>query len=337
MKSFGWALIGPGKIAHRFAGAVQTMEGAQLIAVHGRDPLRAAVFAQQWSRPDKPVESAQPIEAILTDERIDGIYIATPHAFHAGAIRQCLAAGKPVLCEKPLVPNLSQGLDMVSLARRQRVFLMEAVWTRFLPVYAEVQDWLRSGAIGCIRGIQSSFCIDIPLNSTSRTHDPAQAGGALLDIGLYNLTMTRWVLQAALGNCPPLQSLNACGVIGPSGVDHRVSATFEFTDGVTSQFICAFDAHADNGLRIIGENGQITIPRRFWEATVAELHVEGQQTISINRPFRINGFEGEIEVAMAAIGRGDIESPLMSHEDTLATLEWMDRIRAIIGVKYPFE
>lgn len=337
MKPFGWAIIGPGKIAHRFADAVQHMDAVKLISVNGRDPVRASAFAQKWSRHGEPVAVARDIESLLKDDRIEGIYVATPHAFHAEAIRRCIAAGKPVLCEKPLVPNRSQGLGVVALARQHHVFLMEAVWTRFLPVYAVVQDWLRSGAIGRVRGIQSSFCIDMPFNAASRTHDPAQAGGALLDIGIYNLTMTRWALHAAMGQCPPLQSLHATGVVGPSGVDHRVGATLEFADGVVSQFICGFDASADNGFRIIGEHGVISIPARFWEATDAELQVAGKEALSVRRPFRINGFEGEIEEAMGAIRRGDIESPLMSHQDTLTTLEWMDRIRAIMGVRYPFE
>ena len=337
MNSFGWALIGPGKIAHRFAEAVQRMEGARLIAVHGRDPLRASAFAQTWSLYGAPVEVAGDIGSLFNDDRINAVYIATPHALHTNAIRQCLAAGKPVLCEKPLVPNHALGLDVVALARQHRVFLMEAVWTRFLPVYTVVGDWLRSGAIGRVRGIQSSFCIDVPFDAASRTHDPAQAGGALLDIGLYNLTMTHWALQAAMGQCPPLQSLHAHGMIGPSGVDHRVSATLEFADDVSSQFICAFDAIADNGFRIFGERGSICLPMQFWEATNAEIHIAGKDVVTVHRPFRINGFEGEIEEAMSAIGRGEIESPLMTHQDTLTTLAWMDGIRKIIGVRYPFE
>lgn len=337
LSPFGWAIVGPGRIAHRFAEAVQHTDGARLIAVHGRDPGRAGAFARKWSLDGPPVEIAGDIGKLFDDGRIDGVYIATPHAFHAAAIRQCLAAGKPVLCEKPLVPNHSRGLEVVALARQHRVFLMEAVWTRFLPVYGVVREWLLSGAIGRLRGIQSSFCFNAPFDAANRNYDPAQAGGALLDLGVYNLTMTRWVLQTAMGQCPPLRSLHAHGVIGPSGVDHRVSAMLEFSDGVVSQFICGFDGSADNSLRIIGEHGAIIVPAQFWQATGAELRIAGKEGVSVHRPFRINGFEGEIDEAMSLIRRGQLESPVISHDETLATLEWMDRIRAIIGVRYPFE
>jgi predicted dehydrogenase len=198
-----------------------------------------------------------------------------------------------------------------------------------------VREWLREGLIGRVRAMQSSFCYHSPFDASHRNYDPAQAGGSLLDLGVYNLTMTRWVLEAALGECPPLKSLQASGVVGASGVDHRVSATLEFPDGIVSQLTCGFEMSSDRGLRIGGEHGHIVIPS-FWQATEAELHVAGKDVV-VHRPFRINGFEGEIEEAMGAIRRGDIESPRISHEETLATLAWMDRIREIVGVRYPFE
>jgi predicted dehydrogenase len=225
---------------------------------------------------------------------------------------------------------------VVGLARRHRVFLMEAVWTRFLPAYAVVGDWLRAGAIGRVRAIQSAFCYHSPFDAAHRNYDPAQAGGSLLDLGIYNLTMTRWTLQAALGECPPLASLRASGVLGPTGVDHRTSATLEFSGGIVSQLTCGFEMNADNTLRISGELGSIVVPQ-FWQAVSAELRVSGKDPVVAQRPFRINGFEGEIEEAMGAIRGGRIESPRIAHDETLATLEWMDRIREQVGVRYPFE
>lgn len=333
---FGWAIVGPGRIAHRFAEAVRGTPGAALISVAGRNPARGAAFAQKWSVPGAPMAVADDIGSILGDDRVDGVYVATPHAFHAESIRACVAGGKPVLCEKPLVPNLAQGREVVALARRHRVFLMEAVWTRFLPVYDVVRGWLRENAIGRIRAIQSSFCYHSPYDATHRNYDPAQAGGSLLDLGVYNLTVTRWVLATAMGECPALESLQASGVVGPSGVDHRASATLEFAGGIVSQLTCGFEMNSDRSLRVAGELGSIVIPS-FWQATSAELHVAGKDVVTVHHPFRVNGFEGEIEEAMAAIRRGDIESARISHEETLATLAWMDRIREIVGVRYPFE
>ena len=338
MTTFSWGLIGPGKIARRFAGAIAGMPGARLRTVLGRDATRAADFAVNCANDDgsHPVV-AKNCEELLADPRIDGIYIATPHAQHGEWVRQCIDAGKPVLCEKPLVPNLAQGQALVDLARERRVFLMEAVWTRFLPVYAVVAQWLRDKAIGELHGMQSSFCFPAPFEPASRLFNPALAGGALLDIGIYNLTVTRWVLQTALGACPEPLSIHATGVLAPTGVDLRVAATLRFPGGIDSQFICGLDGSAANALSIFGERGVIELPTRFWQATAARLHQTGASEHNTQEPFRVNGFEYEIEEAQRCIGAGLIESPRMTHADTLATLGWMDEIRRQVGVRYPFE
>jgi len=336
--TFAWALIGPGKIARRFAGAVSELPCAELRAVLGRDATRAADFASNCTNIDGSHPAvASSINELLANPRIDGIYIATPHAQHGEWVRQCLEAGKPVLCEKPLVPNVAQGQALVDLARERRVFLMEAVWTRFLPIYAVVARWLRDQAIGELRAIQSSFCFPAPFEPAGRLYDPALAGGALLDIGVYNLTVTRWVLQTALGACPEPLSIHAAGVLAPTGVDQRVTATLHFPGGLASQFVCGLDGSAENSLTISGERGVIKLPTRFWQATEALLQRRDEPEQHMQEPFRVNGFEYEIEEAQRCIRAGLVESPRMTHADTLATLGWMDEIRRQVGVRYPFE
>lgn len=338
MTTFAWALVGPGKIARRFAGAVPQIPGAGLRAVFGRDATRAADFATGCVNGDgsRPFVATSGDE-LLADPLIDGIYIATPHAQHGEWVRRCLDAGKPVLCEKPLVPNLAQGQALVDLARERQVFLMEAVWTRFLPIYDVVSQWLRDQAIGKLRAIQSSFCFPAPFEPTGRLYNPALAGGALLDIGIYNLTVTRWVLQTALGACPAPLAIHATGVLAPTGVDQRVTATLRFPDGLESQFICGLDGSAANALTIFGERGAIRLPTQFWQATEALLQQTGAPEQRVLAPFRVNGFEYEIEDTQRCVRAGLIESPRMTHADTLATLGWMDEIRRQVGVRYPFE
>ncbi|HEX5686411.1 MAG TPA: Gfo/Idh/MocA family oxidoreductase [Ideonella sp.] len=336
--SFGWAIVGPGRIAHRFAEAVHGLPGMHLAVVQGRDPGRVQAFADHWTRDGRPpVPATTDLAAALARPDVDGVYIATPHAFHGGATRDALLAGKAVLCEKPLVPCRAEALPLVGLARERGVFLMEAVWTRFLPIYATVKAWLVEGAIGPLQGLQSSFCFDSPYEPASRLYDPALAGGALLDLGVYNLTMTRWVLQQALGECPEPVALQTSGRLAPSGVDQRVWATLDFGAGRVSQFTCGFDGSADNGLRIFGQRGHIVVPRVFWEATEAQLHIDGEAPVVVQAPLAINGFEGEIDEVVRCASAGRIESAVMPHADTLATLGWMDRIRAQLGVRYPFE
>jgi predicted dehydrogenase len=338
VKPIRWALIGPGGIARRFAAALPLVAGGELRWILGRDAARAQSFAGQVAGSGlPPPRVAVNLASLLAEPALDAVYIATPHAQHGELVRQCLLAGKAVLCEKPLVPNLAQAEALVQLARERKIFLMEAVWTRFLPVYAVVQGWLREQAIGPLRGLQSSFCFSAPFDAGSRVYDPALAGGALLDIGIYNLTMTRWVLQQALGVCPEPLSIQASGVLAPTGVDQRVAAMLNFPAGISSQFICAVDGHADNGLSIFGERGVITVPSDFWQATEAVLTRPGQSEQRVKAPFRGNGFEYEIEAAQACVRAGQIESAVMPHAETLATLAWMDEIRRQLGVRYPFE
>ena len=338
MADFGWGLIGPGAIAHQWAECVQGLPGMHLRSVYGRDITRATAFAHHWTRPGRPLpQGVAELDALLADPLIDAIYIATPHSHHGAFVRRCLQAGKPVLCEKPLVPTQAEAAELVALSRQRGVFLMEALWTRFLPAYAQVRQWLHGGAIGAVQGLQSAFCFAAPYDPSSRMFDPALAGGTLLDIGIYNLAVTRWVLETAPGNCPEPLSLQASGVLAPSGVDQRVAATLCFPGGVVSQFVCAFDGAADNSLRILGTQGSITVPAPFWGATEARLLRPGQDDWVAAAPHAINGFEGEIEETVRCVRAGLFESPHLPHAETLALLGWIDELRRQLDVRYPFE
>jgi predicted dehydrogenase len=338
MTEFAWAIVGPGRIAHRFAEAVHQLPGTHVRSVFGRSDGRVGKFVADWSRPGKPPPRASPdLDALLRDASIDAVYVATPHASHAAFIRECLLAGKPVLCEKPLVPSLALARELVALARERRVFLMEALWTLFLPIYARVRDWLSSGAIGKVQAIQSSFCFRTPYDPGSRLFSADLAGGSLLDIGIYNVAATRWVLESALGACPDPISLHVEGTRAPTGVDQRAAVTIVFPGGVVSQFVCAFDGTSDNSLRIFGDNGWICLPRQFWQATEAVLSRRDQLPETVQAPFRINGFEEEIEETMRCVRAGLMESARMPHDETLAIVDWLDELRRQLGVRYPFE
>jgi predicted dehydrogenase len=336
--TFQWALIGPGAIAHRFAEAVARLDGCRLHAVCGRDAHRARQFAERWSQGGEPAVLAHTDPAaVMNDPAIDGVYVATPHGQHFEYVLAALQAGKAVLCEKSLVPNQEMGRRLVEASRAHRAFLMEAVWTRFLPVYQELAAWLRAGRIGALRGLQSSFCFPAPYDPDSRLFSPALAGGALLDVGIYNLTATRWVLQHALGEVPPLVDLQVKAALAPTGVDARLAVALDFGGGLVSQFHCAIDTFAPNTLQVLGESGAIVLPETFWEATRAQLLPARGVAETIERPFEINGFENEIREAMRCARAGEIESPVVPHAETLAVLGWMDRIRALAGVRSPFD
>ena len=338
MTEFAWGIVGPGRIAHRFAEAVHGLPGTYVRSVLGRDAERVGRFVADWSRPGKRSPSAVPdLGALLRDPGIDAVYVATPHTSHGAFVRECLLAGKAVLCEKPLVPSLAAARELVALAQERRVFLMEALWTRFLPVYARVRDWLESGAIGEVEAIQSSFCFHAPYDPGSRLYSADLAGGSLLDIGIYNVAVTRWVLEWARGACPEPVSLRAEGTRAPTGVDQRVAGTLTFPGGVVSQFVCALDGVADNSMLIVGGGGSIALQHHFWQATEAVLSRHGRPPETVRAPFRINGFEGEIEETMRCVRGGLTESARMPHRESLAIVGWLDELRRQVGVRYPFE
>jgi predicted dehydrogenase len=335
---FRWAVLAPGRIAHQFADALAAVPGARLQAVWGRDAERARAFARQWQSPSAPaVQVHESVAALLADPSVDAVYIATPHAQHGEFIRAALLAGKPVLCEKPLVPNHAQGLALTGLARERGVFLMEALWTRFLPAYEIAGAWLRDGLIGELRALQSSFCFVGDTDLHSRLWNPDLAGGSLLDIGIYNLAVTRWTMEQALGTCPALERIDAHAVLAETGVDAAITATLHLAGGVCSHFRCGFDAASGNALEIMGTTGAIRFPQMFSQATEVELIRRGQPTQRVAAPMLRNGFEGEIAEAQACIRAGRIESPRMPHAESLALLSWMDAIRKQVGVVYPFE
>lgn len=329
---FGWAVVGPGNIARRFAGALRGIPGTRLAAVIGRDPARAAAFAAAWQHGSTAPFVTTDLVAALARPDVHAVYVATPHPFHPEPVRASLAAGKPVLCEKPMTVSAAATRALIEQAQRQRVFLMEAVWTRFLPIHATVQAWLQAGEIGAVRAMQSSFCLDRPFKPGDRRYSAALAGGTLLDIGLYNITVSRMVLPGV-----PVLGFDLRGVHGGDGVDVQTAVTLDFGAGRWSQFHCGFFGNGDNSFRIVGERGHILIHGGFWEATAATLQRDGGAAHTAHAPFRVNGFEYEIEEVMRCVRAGLIESPQLPHAESLAVVELIDAMRARLGVVYPFE
>lgn len=326
---FRWGVIGPGSIANRFAGALAGVPGARLGAVFARDAAKGLAYARQWQRDDAPARVTTELAELLADPAVDAVYIATPHSHHGEYVRAALLAAKPVLCEKPLVTSLAEGQALVDLARERGVFLMEALWTRFLPAYDVAGRWLREGAIGELRAMQSSFCFAAAYDAGSRLWNPALAGGALWDVGIYNLAVTRWVLQQMNGGeCPEPTAIAVHARLAPTGVDAAVNVTLLFPGGITSQFRCGFDAASVNAFEALGSRSALCFPADFWQAEAVELVTRKAPLQRAEAPFAVNGFEGEIAEAQACIRAGLMESPRMPHAETLALLRWMDAIRA---------
>jgi len=326
-----WGLIGPGRIAGRFAGALATRGDAKLHAVAGRTADKTRAFAERWG-----AMAHGSVETLVADPAIDAVYIATPHSEHAAAAAAALHAGKPVLCEKPLAATVAQAEAVVQLAQSRSVFLMEALWTRYLPALRQAESWLLEGRIGRVLALQSSFGFHCPYNALHRNFNPALAGGALLDIGIYNLSLSQWVM--ALQGVYEAPLMQATGVLAPTGTELRCAVQMQYGNGTTSQFSCAFDVALDNVLRIHGEKGRIELGPRCWEPTEATLLQEGLPPLRLELPFSHNGFEYQIEAAMAAMRGGLLEEPRIPHGQTLAVQRQIEALRLQLGaVRFPFE
>lgn len=321
-----WGVLGPGRIAHRFAGGLSAVDDSRLYAVASRSSERAEAFRARW---DGEVAYGG-YEALAADPSVDAVYIATPHRFHFENAMMCLEAGKHVLCEKPLAVNQDQAVQLVEAARARDLFLMEALWTRFLPIYRLAKTWLDEDRIGEVRQVVSSFSILADRNPDGRLLNLELAGGALLDLGVYNIALSQW----AFGMNPI--GVTARGFIGETGVDEIVSATLDYGGGRMAQFMCGLRAQMENDLRIYGTDGEITVKSLFLAGTTATLITRGEES-TVTKPLKVNGFEYQIEAASTCIQEGLVESTIMPHADTIANAGLMDEIRAQIGLRYPFE
>jgi predicted dehydrogenase len=235
-----------------------------------------------------------------------------------------------VLCEKPLTVNAAETRQLIETARANKVFLMEALWTRYLPIYQPIRAWLDAKAIGDLRLLVSTFGFNIPKGPEDRWLNPELAGGTLLDMGVYPIAVSQWIMKQNP------KSFSAQAYLGHTGVDELTAAVLKYENGVISQFNSNFITDGVNDFYIYGSIGHIRIHANFWAATEATLVTNGEP-ITVSKPFRGGGFEYQTEEAMRCIRAGWLESPAMSHADTLANMELMDSIRAAIGLRYPFE
>ena len=326
MKSFRWGIIGPGRIARKFAACIQSLPNSKIQAIASRSSTNLQSLVS-----DLHAEAGyRNYEELVQDKNIDAVYIATPHRFHYENAMLCLNYGKPALIEKAFTVNALEAERLAAEAKKKGVFLMEAMWTRFLPIYRQVERWIKSGKIGEVRLAKSSPGFIARRDLDDRLLNPALAGGTVLDLGVYAMAVSQLIF-----NQPPV-SIKAQGYIGETGVDEAISASLDYGDGRFYQFACTFLVKPSMKVEIFGTKGEIVIHSDFKSSEGASLIVNGREKI-IHLPHRINGFEYQIEEARRCIKAGKLESPLMPLSDTIDNLRVLDEVRKQVGVIYPFE
>jgi len=326
METIRWGILGCGRIARKFASDLRLAEGAELSAVAARRMDDARAFANEF--PAKHVHGSY--QDLVSNPDVDVIYIASPHALHHDHTLLCLNHDKAVLCEKAFALNLRQAKEMVDLSRKRKVFLMEALWSKFLPQYQKVQELIAAGDLGDIKSILVNFGFIPQVPAPPRLYDPALGGGSLLDIGIYNVFLVLSILGRP-------DSIEASMTPGPEGVDLQCASLFRYQNGAMAQLFSSLLSNLGTDADISGTKSRIRLTARFYapSATI-ELYrgrEDSREIIPVNKEGG-SGYQYEARHVSECLRKGLIESPVMSHEDSLLIMETMDRIRHAAGIHY---
>jgi predicted dehydrogenase len=322
-----WGVLGTGSIARQFAQGLGVLADAELVAVGSRSQANADAFGDEFDVPHRHASYA----ALADDPDVDVVYIATPHSFHRDNSIMSLRAGKSVLCEKPFTINATEAEQVIALSRKRRLFLMEAMWTRFLPVLERARQLLADGAIGDVRMIIADLGFRATLNPESRLFDPRLGGGALLDVGVYVVSLASMVFGA------PPSRISSMAHLGQTGVDEQSAMILGYDQGQLAVLTAAVRTNTPQEVHLLGSEGQIRIHTPWWHPTTLTLSVQDQQEQVIHLPFEGNGYNYEALEVMNCLRDGKTESDVMPLDETLAIMRTMDQIRAQWGLRYPME
>ncbi|MCR2792750.1 Gfo/Idh/MocA family oxidoreductase [Microbacterium sp. zg.Y625] len=316
-----WAVVGTGAVSRSVVPDMQEL--ADVVLVHSRDRGNAERFASEFGIP----RSTADYEVVLQDTEVDAVYIATPFALHFEMTKRALQAGKHVLVEKPMALNTAEVEGLFEIARAQDVFLMEAMWMKFSPVYTALHEQLRDRVIGDVRNLRASFGIPFPDPTGSRT-DLSRSGGALLDQGIYPVTLAQSVLGEPTG-------IIASGAVRDDGLDFSAHFTLEFSGGRYAQCACSMVEFTELTASVAGTEGWLTLSPPFWATTDLEIHAGDLRRVFrepglITHPREGSGYVPMVRAVMDALKQGLREHPLHTGADTAAVFRTMDGILAQI-------
>ena len=318
MSKVRWGIIGPGRIAHQFAQDIAEVGSAQLTAVAARDGERARQFADQY----RITHAHEGYQALFEHPDVDAVYVATPHSYHldhcAGAMRE----GKAVLCEKPLVLDPGECKVLMAIAEETGSYVMEGMWTWFLPAIQTALAWYREGRIGELLHVKSDFGYPLGYSEDLREYDARVGGGAVLEMGIYPVAIARLFI----GRGP--DSIQVTGRRAPNGVEDDVSAVCDYGDCMAT-LGTSFRCKLQNWTYVIGTEGYIAIPD-FWRATSCSLYVLDERVDHFDDGRTTLGFDYEIDAVSREILEGRTECEAIPLSTSLALQEDMWEIRGAI-------
>lgn len=311
-----WGIIGTGKMARRMAKAVKGVENTELVGIGSRDFERARHFAKEF---DLPLAYGSYAE-LMHDHSVDVVYIATPNAFHFEHTVASLEAGKHVLCEKPFAVNAVQAKAMIHLAREKKLFLMEGMYSRFLPAWQKARELVDQGAIGKIRMVEADYGLGSPFDPQSRLYSPGLGGGALLDEGVYPVNLTSWFLDTPVAVRSTVET-------GPTGVDHQCCITLKHKKDALAMLYASIEINSDQGALLSGTVGRLVLRSPFFRSQELILSQDDQEDQYIACPIEEEPYHYEVQEVANCIRKGKGESPVMPLDETLAIMETLDLVR----------
>ncbi len=322
-RTYRWGILAPGKIAHKFAAGLQSVPRAQLYAVGSRNQDRAREFAEQYQAP----VWYDSYQQLAEDPEVDAIYIATPHTFHMENTLLCLQHNKAVLWETPLAMNSQQVEMMIKESQKSSSFLMEALWSRFLPNIIEAKRLMDSGAIGQVSKMVADFGFKASFDPESRLFNPELGGGALLDIGIYPLFFATFLFGTPV-------KVESTATIGSTGVDESCTVGLTFANGIVADLQFTITEFTPVEARITGDLGEIMLPNRWYQPVNIQTTInEQRQEHPIS--FEGNGYNYQVHEVHKCLDENRIESDLWSHRNSLNLMQLMDEIRRQCGIIYP--
>lgn len=318
-------VIGLGSIFRRVMVDFPNAHNCTLYAVAARDLARAEEAKERYGA----AKAFGSYEELLACPEVELVYVATPHSLHHAHVMACLAQGKHVICEKAFSLNDTQAAEMARMAREKGLFLMEAMWTRFVPAMVKLRALAEEGALGEIRHVVANFAYNARFDPESRLFAPHLAGGALLDVGIYPLS----IIAMLLGDRP--SSVDSMCVMAPSGVDARTTAQLRYDSGATAQFMCGVDVNGDSRMTVFGTKARVDIPE-FWHPTRLEVVCGGETEVLVFPPEN-EGHSHQFVHAARMIRAGHTESPVMPLDETVQLMKLMTEMRRTNGFFYPGE
>ncbi len=331
MKTYHFAILGAGHIAGKMAQAIRGLIDLHkdgricLYAVASRSKEKAEAFTKKWGF-EKAYGS---YEDLARDAQVDLIYIATPHSHHFEHVKLCIWHGKACLVEKAFTANSIQAEELISFAHENKVFLTEAIWTRYMPARYIVKDILDSGVLGELISMEAEFSMN--LADKERLYNPALAGGSLLDLGIYPLTFA----SMYFGN-DIVEITTSCEKY-KTGVDATDEICYLYRDGKKAKLRTSMVSDTVNEGRIYGTGGSLYVATLNNFTRICRLDLEGKVLEEYPIPEQINGYEYEVLSCMDAMDIGKLECEEMPHKETIELMRQMDELRHRWGVIYPFE